>query len=638
MPILSTIGRRSWRVRLLLFTINAVLLAGAISMVYPFLLMLSGSTKSGVDAASARLVPPFLTEEAALYAKYVEGLFNESLDMLRYTYRGDLSSFEQVRPPEATNPALAKAWLEFLEQADLPSYASAAGFIATPVSLGVQPHRLRGFKRQLADGFEGDIQALNRDLGTHFPSWNAFLVLPGHYLLRRNRPGTDPIDLAFRAYKEKIPPGESYYAPIEGFYRAGFLMSQYTRSIESYNEAHDTAHASWDEVRLDRTAPPDEEASKREREDWLSFTRSVLNLLWIDVHPEAALPYRSFLSARYVDIEDLNDTYGTGYAHFDEVPLLPPRESRGPAAGDWDVFLQGWLDPSSGQTHRLAGDLLVIDGPDFRFRDFLLREYGTLDSLNHALGTDYAEAASIAPPQQAVHYLAFRERQGALRYEFAVRNYLSVVDYVLLHGRGLLNTIVYCALAVLGALIVNPLAAYALSRYRPPSAYKVLLVLMLTMAFPPMVTQIPLFLMLREFNLLNTFWALILPGLAHGYSIFLLKGFFDSLPQELYESASIDGAGEFRIFWQITMSLSTPILAVVALNAFTVAYSNFMMALLLCQDEKMWTLMPWLYQLQQRSGAGVVFASLVLAALPTFLVFVFCQNIIMRGIVVPVEK
>ena len=84
-----------------------------------------------------------------------------------------------------------------------------------------------------------------------------------------------------------------------------------------------------------------------------------------------------------------------------------------------------------------------------------------------------------------------------------------------------------------------------------------------------MVTQIPVFLMLREFNMLNTFWALILPGLGNGYSIFLLKGFFDSLPQEPYESASIDRVGEFRIFWQITMSLSKPIPAVITLNTFT---------------------------------------------------------------------
>jgi multiple sugar transport system permease protein len=63
-----------------------------------------------------------------------------------------------------------------------------------------------------------------------------------------------------------------------------------------------------------------------------------------------------------------------------------------------------------------------------------------------------------------------------------------------------------------------------------------------------------------------------------------------------------------------------------------------MFALLICQDPKMWTLMVWLFQLQQTSGQGIVYAALIVAAIPTLLVFVFCQNIIMRGIVVPVEK
>ena len=224
------------------------------------------------------------------------------------------------------------------------------------------------------------------------------------------------------------------------------------------------------------------------------------------------------------------------------------------------------------------------------------------------------------------------------RREFAVRNFIAVAESVILQDRVMFNTFLYCALAVLGALIVNPAAAYALSRFRPPSTYRLLLFMMVTMAFPPMVTQIPSFLMLREFGLLNSYAALILPGLANGYSIFLLKGFFDSLPKELYESAMLDGAGEVRIFFQFTMSLSKPILAVTALGAFTGAYGNFMMALLVCQDRKMWTLMPWLYQLQMNSGPGIVFASLLVAAIPTFLVFLCCQNVIMRGIVVPVEK
>src|SRR5262249_20128217 len=87
-------------------------------------------------------------------------------------------------------------------------------------------------------------------------------------------------------------------------------------------------------------------------------------------------------------------------------------------------------------------------------------------------------------------------------------------------------------------------------------------------------------------SLLNTFWALVLPGMANGFSIFLLKGFFDSLPRELYEAADIDGANEWTKFWTLTMNLSRPILAVLALGAFTAAYSEFMMALVIVPDQK----------------------------------------------------
>ena len=126
--------------------------------------------------------------------------------------------------------------------------------------------------------------------------------------------------------------------------------------------------------------------------------------------------------------------------------------------------------------------------------------------------------------------------------------------------------------------------------------------------------------------------------MANGYAIFLLKGFFDSLPRELYEAADLDGATEWHKFWIVTMALSKPILAVMALNAFIGAYSNFMMAFIVCQDESMWTLMVWLFRLQGFASQGVVFASLIIAAIPTLLMFLFCQNLIIRGIVVPTEK
>ncbi|MCX7003265.1 MAG: carbohydrate ABC transporter permease [bacterium] len=182
------------------------------------------------------------------------------------------------------------------------------------------------------------------------------------------------------------------------------------------------------------------------------------------------------------------------------------------------------------------------------------------------------------------------------------------------------------------------MAAYALSRYRLSYANKILLFFLATMAFPAEVGMIPNFLMVRDLGLLNSFGALILPGLASGFGIFLLKGFFDSLPPELYEAALIDGASEWTMFWRITLPLCTPILAVMALGAFAGAYGAFMFAFLVCQDQRMWTLMVFLYQFQQTYGNFMIMASLVITAIPTVVVFVLCQRVILRGIVIPTFK
>ncbi|NOY75422.1 MAG: carbohydrate ABC transporter permease [Kiritimatiellaeota bacterium] len=219
-------------------------------------------------------------------------------------------------------------------------------------------------------------------------------------------------------------------------------------------------------------------------------------------------------------------------------------------------------------------------------------------------------------------------------------NYSKVFEFLFQKGRAVWVTILLVTLVILGALTVNPLAAYALSRGRQSNSSKFLIFFLATMAFPAEVAMIPGFLLLRDLNMLNTFAALVLPGLANGYSIFLLKGFFDSVPRELFEAADIDGANELQKFWSITFPMSKPILAVIALNAFKMAYGGFMWAFLTCQDPKMWTIMVWLYDFQGRYGAkpGMCMAAFVLASIPTLLVFLFCQKIIMRGIVIPTVK
>ena len=222
----------------------------------------------------------------------------------------------------------------------------------------------------------------------------------------------------------------------------------------------------------------------------------------------------------------------------------------------------------------------------------------------------------------------------------ALANYRLVGDYLFLRGRAFANTVLLVVLTILASLTVNPLAAYALSRFRLPATEKVILFLLATMAFPAAVTAIPGFLLIRDLGLLNTFAALVLPSVASGMSIFILKGFFDALPRELYEAAAIDGAGEWTVFLRITLPMTTPILAVNALNSFIHAYSSWEWAFLVCQKESHWTLAVWMYQMSQTFShqPWCVMAGFVLVSLPTAVVFLLCQKIILRGIVLPSMK
>ena len=222
----------------------------------------------------------------------------------------------------------------------------------------------------------------------------------------------------------------------------------------------------------------------------------------------------------------------------------------------------------------------------------------------------------------------------------AVANYRLVGQYLFMRGRAFVNTILLVLFSVFASLVVNPLAAYALSRFRMRCTERIILFMLATMAFPAAVTAIPGFLLIRDLGLLNTLAALVLPTVASGMSIFILKGFFDALPRELYEAAAIDGAGEWTVFSRITLPMTTPILAVNALNHFVAAYNSWEWAFLVCQKESQWTIAVWMYQMSQEMAGQpwCVMAGFVIVSIPTALVFLLCQKVILRGIVLPSMK
>lgn len=615
---------RNWKTRTVVAAMYVLLLLGAVSMVHPFLVMLSGSLKSRVDQFEFDVIPRFISDDGLLLQKYVEAKCNENSAIFRENYRTRAYTFGDLPQPEQISSGQLADWETFRAQdAPLPFYQ--LGFTAP--SLRTTPRNVRAFRKHVRKLCRNDLDEFARRFGAMSAHWAQLYVPYENPLSRTYQVSREPLIQTYQEFKRSSPPRERIYLSCEGRY-ARFLgaLPRYDSDIERFNELHGTQFAAFDEVPFPRRVP----AASLARKDWEAFVRSSLNCRYILVDASARAGFTAFLHHRYDDIRNLNKNYGSRYGDFSEIPLPDDRTHASPALTDYAMFLQ--------DEERLPAEAMAIDSPEFRWRDYLLVRHGTLDGICSAHGIDYPSLDAIRMPQLEADADYVMKNSRTLRWHFALRNYRTVIEYLMLYGRGILNTAIYCLLAVMAALLVNPIAAYALSRYALPSQYKILLFMMATMTFPPIVTAIPNFLILKDLGLLNTFAALILPGMANGYSIFLLKGFFDSLPRELYEAADIDGATEWQKFWVVTMNLSKPILAVISLGAFGAAYGNFMFAFIVCQDRSMWTLMVWLYQLQQIAGQEVIFASLIIAAIPTLLVFAFCQNLIIRGIVVPTEK
>ncbi len=308
----------------------------------------------------------------------------------------------------------------------------------------------------------------------------------------------------------------------------------------------------------------------------------------------------------------------------------------------WPVPHKSFFDVSFSAESKTPPDRMPSGDPKFDTwlelkRHYLIQAVARGDFVSRTMPAPPAGHADEIRAGLAVQFLEHGWRDF---FSGALANYRMVGDYLFVRGRAFANTLLLVVLSVLAALTVNPLAAYALSRFRLRATEGILLFLLATMAFPAAVTAIPGFLLIRDLGLLNTFAALVLPGVASGMSIFILKGFFDALPRELYEAASIDGAGEWTVFTRITLPMTTPILAVNALNSFIHAYASWEWAFLVCQKESHWTLTVWMYQMSQTfaNQPWCVMAGFVVVSIPTAAVFLLCQKVILRGIVLPSMK
>jgi multiple sugar transport system permease protein len=214
------------------------------------------------------------------------------------------------------------------------------------------------------------------------------------------------------------------------------------------------------------------------------------------------------------------------------------------------------------------------------------------------------------------------------------QNYAEAMQTVPL-GAYLRNTLLLCFSTMIGAVASSALAAYGFARLQFRGRETLFMLMIATMALPAQVTMIPIFALFRMLGWYGTFLPLIVPAFCgNAFFIFLLRQFLRTIPEELAEAARIDGAGEWRIFWQLMLPLTKPALATCALFQFLGAWNDFFGPLLYINDPSRYTLA---YGLQQfMSSYGGEWAQLMAAAtvftLPIIILFFLAQRTFIQGI------
>ncbi len=216
---------------------------------------------------------------------------------------------------------------------------------------------------------------------------------------------------------------------------------------------------------------------------------------------------------------------------------------------------------------------------------------------------------------------------------FATENYTSLFERFNFL-RFFWNSTFITVMATLIMLLVNSMAAFALSKYQFRGRTAVLLMVVGTLMIPQTVVLVPLFLITFELGMLNSLWGVIIPGAATPTGVFLLRQYMITIPDEILDAARMDKASEWKIFWRIIIPLSAPAIAVLAILAIMWRWNDFLWPLIVLTRSENFTLQLALnsFQGELQTDWPSLLAMTVLTILPIAAVFMFLQKYIATGI------
>lgn len=220
-----------------------------------------------------------------------------------------------------------------------------------------------------------------------------------------------------------------------------------------------------------------------------------------------------------------------------------------------------------------------------------------------------------------------------LPMSFVWQNYIKSWQ-VVPFARFYLNSIFVTAAVTLGQVATSAMAAYAFARLKFPGREKIFFGYLATMMVPGAVTMIPVFILLRKMGWIDSYKALILPGIFSAYGTFMLRQFFLTLPKELEDAAKIDGCSYLGIFWKIILPLSKPALATLTTFTFMGSWMTLMWPLIVINTQSKYTLPVGLayFQSLHNTDWTLLMAASIMMIFPILVVFMFNQRFFVEGI------
>lgn len=206
----------------------------------------------------------------------------------------------------------------------------------------------------------------------------------------------------------------------------------------------------------------------------------------------------------------------------------------------------------------------------------------------------------------------------------------------------LLNSFIITIPSLIGMLFLSSLSAYALARFRFKLNYPIYFMFVAGTMLPFQILLLPVFRLSNSLGIYNTYTSLILIHTAFqlGFCTFVLRNFMKTVPSEIFEAGKVDGAGEFRLYWQIMLPLSLPSLAALATLEFTWVFNDYLWAIILLSSDSLRPVTAGLATLrgQYTTDWTVITAGALLATLPTIIVFVFLQRYFIQGLTLGSNK